>query len=118
MARAPKALEIFWRDENYGSIGGSDAFRCYDMGDLSDTAHAKLLRIFRKHGFEMNHSRGTYIAVYVKGKDNSMRLVEAIEAAGYVLTHSDCVPASVKAGLAARAEGPDAEHEEEAGFRP
>lgn len=92
MAQQAKTITIHWRDENYGRVSGSVAFRSEVEPYPSDTAHSKLVRAYKRHGFEVDHSRAAWIAVR-KPEDMPVRLSEDLEKLGYQVTHAGCVPA-------------------------
>lgn len=91
MAKAQKTIELSWRDENYGNVYGSVAFRAWVEPHPSDTEHTRLARVYKKHGFEANNSRAAWIAP-AKDLNMPVRLTEALQAIGYEVAHAGAVP--------------------------
>lgn len=57
-----RTITISWRDENYGRINNTLAFRFRCDPALSDTGMKKLVRLLRKNGFTFNTSCDSWIA--------------------------------------------------------
>ncbi len=93
MARPPVTLDLYWRDENYGSISRAYAFRASPDALLSDTADLKMRRAFGRHGFRYAESRGAWVAEGKLGTDAPARLAEDLGRLGYAVGHHHCVPA-------------------------
>lgn len=102
MTGQPKTITLTWRDENYGRVSGAVAFRDFVEPYPSDTAHAKLARVYKRHGFEADHSRAAWIATH-KPEDMPTRLVEDLEKLGYEMTNDGCVPACLATQAAPKA---------------
>jgi hypothetical protein len=87
-----KTITITWRDENYGRISGSVAFRVYDIEPFpSMTGQKKLQTVYKNAGFEFNNSRQSWIAEENPAKAGP-DLAAALEELGYEVKHSGCVP--------------------------
>jgi len=95
MPRTPKTVTLTWRDESYGGIGRSFAFRAKVERYPSDAAADKLARIYRRNGFKLNESRMAWIAEQPKD-DAPLLLAEALEAAGYEVGHKGAVPQCIE----------------------
>lgn len=88
---AEKIMKITWRDENYGRIYEAQAFRYEKDPYPSETERTKLGRLFRKHGFDVHVQRQCWMAEYALA-DACVRLVEALEEAGYTVENRGAVP--------------------------
>lgn len=114
MPRPPVTLDLYWRDENYGSISRAFAFRASPDALLSDTADLKMRRAFGRNGFKYVESRGAWVAEGRIGTDAPVRLVTDLETLGYKVEHHHAVPHCI---AQAAAESDEAE-EEPAGPAP
>jgi len=117
--KTSKGITLHWRDENYGRVHAAQAFRygaTDPAGHFSDTAHARLGRLFRRHGFHFNSSRASWIA---EGRpaDAPSALAEALSEAGYAVRHTGCVP-DVLSGARTTDAGSGPEAEPDAAARP
>ncbi|WP_372395349.1 hypothetical protein ABMY26_07245 (plasmid) [Azospirillum sp. HJ39] len=92
--RSPVAIVINWRDENYGRISGALAFRPTVAPFPSDTMAARIVRIYRRHGFAMHPGRDSYVNQQPTA-DTPAQLAAALTAAGFIVTHAGCVPPSI-----------------------
>lgn len=81
IAEENKALDIRWRDENYGGTFARSAFRNYAY--LDDEAHPVFLAAVRRAGYEINHSRAAYISVNAAARE---RLIPELLAVGFTVT--------------------------------
>lgn len=111
MAKQAKTVELIWRNENYGSISGSLAFRHTVEPYPSETAVMKLHRVFRKAGFKAVESRGAWICGRADER-TAARLVELLAEAGYGVEHHGAVPSSLSSETAEPDDG------EKPSFRP
>jgi hypothetical protein len=96
---AEKIVKITWRDENYGRVHEAQAFRYEKDPYPSETERTKLARLFKKHGFEVHSQRHCWMAEY-KPADACVRLVEALEEAGYAVENHGAVPDALASGRA------------------
>jgi hypothetical protein len=92
-----KKITITWRNENYGRISDAQAFRYEKDPYPSDTERTKLARMFRKHGFDVHPQRGCWMAEY-EPEDACVRLVEALQEAGYTVDNVGAVPDALSSG--------------------
>lgn len=98
-------ISLQWRDENYGVVTAHSAFRAFIDLDMSDTAHKKVCQKFRKHGFQINHSRGAWIAD--RERPNYLTaMVAELEALGHVVKHEGNLPAALRQPGAAASNDP------------
>jgi hypothetical protein len=88
---AEKVITMTWRDENYGRVYEAQAFRYMKDPWPSETETKKLGSMFKKHGFEVNMDRAAWIAQY-QPEDACVKLVEALEEAGYTVESRGAVP--------------------------
>ena len=93
-SRTPVAVVLNWRDENYGRISGALAFRPTVAPPSSDAMALRLQRIYRRHGFTMHPTRDSYVNQQPTD-DTAGQLAAALIAAGFLVTHAGCVPASI-----------------------
>lgn len=85
-----KNISITWRDENYGPISGSVAFRAMVLEDISQTAMKEVHKAYKSAGFTLNHNRQSWIAV---GKPEAAEtLVETLSQMGFTVENRGCVP--------------------------
>jgi len=105
MPRKPVEVSLQWRDESYGSVSADSAFRTFIDPDVSDSMYEKICRKFRKHGFQINHSRAAWIAESPK-PNYLTNLVAELEALGCVVQHEGHVPAELRAMDPVRDEAP------------
>jgi len=105
MPRKPVEVSLQWRDESYGSVSADSAFRTFIDPDVSDSMHEKIVRKFRKHGFQINHSRAAWIAENPK-PNYLTNLVAELEALGCVVQHEGHLPAELKSLEARQDEAP------------
>lgn len=96
---AEKVMTITWRDENYGRVYEAQAFRYEKDPYPSDTERNKLARVFRKHGFDVHPQRHCWMAEY-KPADACVKLVEALEEAGYTVENRGAVPDALSSARA------------------
>jgi len=107
--KEPTVVTLGWRDENYGSVHAASAFRVLDHEPyMSDTAYGKMVAKFRKHGFQINHTRAAWIAENPK-PGYLERLVAELEALGCVLKHEGNVPDELRKPAEDPSEEPAAE---------
>nr|WP_250807322.1 hypothetical protein [Neorhizobium tomejilense] len=101
-----KTINLVWRDENYGGISGTVAFRSTIEPYPSDTATKRIQRAYKEAGFEIDHRRMSWIAR--KNPDEApAALVVALQNLGYEVSHSGCTPDEfTEAPTVATAQGP------------
>ncbi|MBY3158405.1 hypothetical protein HFO56_39590 [Rhizobium laguerreae] len=91
MSNTEKSIVLTWRDENYGQVRGSVAFRAAIEPYPSDAAKAKVVRAYKAAGFELHSVRQAWIAPD-SIESIPATLVEKLEAIGYKVTHDGVVP--------------------------
>ncbi len=96
---AEKIITITWRDENYGRVYEAQAFRYMKDPWPSETETKKLARLFRKNDFDFHVQRCCWMAEY-KPADACVKLVEALEEAGYTVENRGAVPEALSSGRA------------------
>lgn len=96
MPRKPVEVCLQWRDESYGSVSADSAFRTFIDPDVSDSMYEKICRKFRKHGFQINHSRAAWIAGNPK-PNYLTNLVAELEGIGCAVKHEGHLPAGLRA---------------------
>ncbi|MCV9964751.1 hypothetical protein OIU34_22935 [Pararhizobium sp. BT-229] len=92
MSNTEKTITITWRDENYGSVSHSVAFRAMGAPLPSETEKKKIVRAYRNAGFELNFNRQTWIAK--KSIETApATLIQNLENLGYEVTNRGRTPA-------------------------
>jgi hypothetical protein len=86
---APKTITITWRDENYGPISGTIAFRSIIDPAPSESKAKEVQRAFKATGFEFDHRRASWIAKsgMDEGKATTEALIEKLELMGLEIFH-------------------------------
>lgn len=92
MSNTEKTITITWRDENYGGVSNSVAFRAMIEPYPSETAKKKIIRAYKNAGFELHFNRQAWIA------EDSIEtapstLIENLESLGYQVTNCGRTPA-------------------------
>ena len=95
-ATGPVRIVLRWRDENYGRLSGTLAFRATVEADLSDAMTARLHRVYGRSGFEYDCTRASFIAK-APGSTTPLKLARDLEDAGFVCLHMCCVPDALRA---------------------
>lgn len=88
---AQKTITITWRNEHYGSVGESVAFRAMFEPWPSDAQKTRAQAAYKAAGFKLNINRQAWIAEW-KPDDTPLKLVEKLEALGYEIIHKGAVP--------------------------
>jgi len=89
-----KSILLTWRDEAYGSVSSAAvAFRSMVEPYPSGNAQAKIARVYKRHGFAVNHSRASWINE--SGEFDAAALIADLEGLGYEVEHAGRVPESI-----------------------
>lgn len=96
---AEKLIKITWRDENYGRVYDAQSFRFMKEPFPSQTEQTKLGRLFRKNGFDVHDQRHCWMYEGAP-EDACVKLVTALEEAGYVVENYGAQPAALSAPAA------------------
>lgn len=92
MSNTEKTITITWRDENYGSVNGSVAFRAMIEPYPSETAKKKITRAYKNAGFELHFNRQVWLA-QESIETAPIKLIENLESLGYQVTNRGHAPA-------------------------
>jgi len=91
---AEKVIRITWRDENYGRVYDAQSFRYMKDPYPSETEAKKIGRLFRKIGFDVHPHRHCWMFEGAPD-DACLKLVAALEEAGYVVENHGAVPVAL-----------------------
>jgi hypothetical protein len=86
-----KSIVITWRNENYGQVSGSVAFRATINPYPSEAAKVRVVRAYKSAGFELHAARQAWLAPEAV-ESIPTTLVEKLEALGYRVAHQGAVP--------------------------
>lgn len=94
MSKQQKQITITWRDENYGRIDDSFAFRTSVEPFPFETAQKALARIYKKAGFALHFNRQVWLAEWKMTSDPEipLRLTSLLEDKGFIVKHAGAVP--------------------------
>ncbi|MDW9481267.1 hypothetical protein GOB57_21720 [Sinorhizobium meliloti] len=92
MSNTEKTITITWRDENYGSVNGSVAFRAMIEPYPSETAKKKIIRAYKNAGFELHFNRQAWIA-QESIETAPTALIDNLESLGFQVTNCGRTPA-------------------------
>jgi hypothetical protein len=91
MSNTEKSIVLTWRNENYGQVSGSVAFRAMIEPYPSEAAKARVVRAYKSAGFELHAARQAWLAPEAV-ESIPAALVEKLEALGYQVTSQGVVP--------------------------
>ncbi|MCZ7860894.1 hypothetical protein O9X98_05705 [Agrobacterium salinitolerans] len=92
MSNTEKTITITWRDENYGAVSGTVAFRAMIEPFPSETVKKKIMKAYEGAGFELHFNRQAWMAPE-SIETAPTTLVENLESLGYQVTNCGRTPA-------------------------
>jgi hypothetical protein len=92
MSNAEKTITLTWRDENYGPVSHSIAFRATIEPYPSETVKKKIMMAYKSAGFELHFDRQAWLASE-DAETAPTQLIENLELLGYQVTNSGRTPA-------------------------
>lgn len=95
MTTTPPQIELRWRDENYGRVAASAAFRNYaGTSDWSDATLKKFRTCLQRTGFAFNQQRCSYICSTGIRDERKSALCHELKAASFHIIHGDITTAT------------------------